>query len=88
MGTWKWKQPSGKIWTVVTGEKRIELYKEDGAPVLKEDFVLLEAVKMLETHFLDIVAEKDDGQEQPEPIFSFTEKTKKVGTDYDGLMYA
>ncbi len=58
MGTWKWTQPSGKIFKVVSDYKKgtIHVYDEDDNLVMVKKNLSEDAIRLVEKNFLDIVA--------------------------------
>ena len=59
MGTWKWKQPNGKIYKVVSNPKNgtIHVYDEDSNLVMVKKKLSKRAISLVEKKFLNIVAE-------------------------------
>jgi hypothetical protein len=64
--TFKWNQASGKVWTVETNteEKYIKTIDDKGKVILEQRDLSAGAIKLMEEHFLAIVATQEN---KPKP---------------------
>jgi len=62
MGTWKWIQPSGKVFKVVSNCKKgtIHVFDENDKLVMVKKNLSEDAIKLVEKSFLDIVAKNEN----------------------------
>ena len=62
MGTWNWKQPSGKTYKVISDYKKgtILVYDERGNLLMAKRNLSKKAIKLVEENFLGIVTKEDN----------------------------
>ena len=62
MGTWNWKQPSGKTYKVISDYKNgtILVYDERGNLLMAKRNLSKKAIKLVEENFLGIVTKEDN----------------------------
>ena len=62
MGIWNWKQPSGKIYKVISNYEKgiITVYDENENLLLEKKNLTKKAIEMVEQNFLGIVTKTDN----------------------------
>ena len=73
MGTWNWKQPSGKTYKVVSDYEKgiIRVYDDKGNLIMEKKNLSKEAIQVVEENFLGIVTKEDNKRfEEPNPMYA------------------
>jgi hypothetical protein len=62
MGTWNWKQPSGKMYKVISDYKKgtIIVYDDKGNLLMAKKNLSKKAIRVVEENFLGIVTKDDN----------------------------
>ena len=72
MGTWNWKQPSGKTYTVISDYEKgtILVYDEKRNLLMAKRNLSRKAIKLVEESFLGIVTKEDNKRfENSNPMY-------------------